>query len=108
MPVRSLQIVQARYVTAGLRTAYTCPAGKTCIVKQFSIYTGAADVVYIGVQKGAMRTYFQKTPGTADSFFERAGFFIVLEPADLLVVNTPGTGTVDVLVSGAELDGVAP
>lgn len=108
MTVRSLQIAQARVTATGLTTIYTCPAGKTTIIKAFSIYTSGAVDIYLGVQKGAMRTYFCKATVGVDGILERTGQFVVLEPGDTLVANSPGGITYDVLVSGAELAGVAP
>ena len=89
-------------------TVYTCPAGKTAIIKDIrvSALNGAVSRVAVFVDSGSERTGILDQALSNLETIQRQGF-MVLEPGDELVCLGSGNGA-QVWASGAELLGVAP
>lgn len=93
---------------ATARTIYTCPAGRTAIVKDVAYYTTSTTVIRVGVKRaGVVANVWSGKGPTSESSLPRA-VWVVLEPGDELEVQrVSGTTAYDVVCSGTELDGVA-
>ena len=108
MAVRTLQLGAIK-ATSTLAVVYTCPAGRTAIVKELSVGKGGtgALVCSFSVLRGAVAWFVAGISltnlGTQSSHQDR---WLVLEPGDVLRAVTDGL-TADVWVSGTELLGVA-
>jgi len=91
-------------------TCYTCPAGKTAIVKTVhtSNPTGTGTSAILAAQSGA--AFVNLFVGVIASGAVRSltDPYLVLEPGDSFVINSSITGGVVYWLSGVELDGVAP
>lgn len=87
---------------------YTCPSGRTAILKDLRLYSGAgATKVAVFIEtSGAARVSIVVSALAADSTDQRQGF-IVLEPGSKVGLYSEG-GTFVAWLSGSELDGVAP
>jgi len=109
MPVRTLQLGTGTSSPANaLHTLYTCPAGRTAILKDFRLYSdgGCSRGVLLCEPSGAAGVSLYDDAIGATSVIVGSGF-VVLEPGDELQVYSEG-GTFLALLSGSELDGVAP
>lgn len=108
MAVRTLQLGAIK-ATATLATIYTCPAGRTAIVKELALGKGATGSVTatVTVLRGAV-AYFVAvvTMSNLGGQAVHQDRWFVMEPGDVLRAVTDGV-TVDVWVSGTELVGVA-
>lgn len=108
MAVRSLQLGAVK-ATNVLTAVYTCPAGRTAIIKEVTAgkgSTGSATLT-MTILRGAVAYYlltntFSNLGGQAARFET----WTVLEPGDIVRAVTDGP-TIDVWMSGAELIGVA-
>lgn len=110
MGVRSVSLCQGNSSPAGtLFTVYTCPAGRTAIVKDIRLSEAAGATTRCVVQavSGAQQVHIVETNLSANAAYRETGAFVVLEPGDELKVFSSG-GTFRFRISGAELDGVAP
>ena len=100
MPVRSRVFVhQVASPTSGTVVAtYTCPAGRTAIVKQIHLGNrfSTAIVLFIGVRRGAVITWIDTAIGIGlDLMYTKTAQYIVLHPGDQLVFYaTAGGGSV--------------
>lgn len=108
MAVRSSRLARGATTAGSTAFVYTCPPGKTAIVK---------DVVLWGFVGGVTRFALYMTSGPtqvalvdqAIAGFQTArfgGLFAVLEPGDQLSVFSQGA-VAQFWISGAELEGVA-
>jgi len=89
--------------------AYTCPAGKTAIVKDIRLSTvgGSAVSTIVAVTSGPRfcNLLIESLPsGSARSMQP----YLVLEPGDQVVINANQANGIIWWLSGSELDGVAP
>lgn len=110
MAVRSGRLAHGFSGAAGASvTIYTCPAGRTAIVKDIRL-NGRADPssTYIFFSaSGPGLVYLATGTLNLNAVVSLQGF-IVLEPGDRLGINTSINQGVGFHVSGSELDGVAP
>lgn len=90
-------------------TVYTCPQGKTAIVKDLRSGNDGSVQAFIiwSVLSGPVRTRLILTVANAGDTSFAAGLFVVLEPGDQLQLRIDASN-VSYHVSGAELDGLAP
>jgi hypothetical protein len=91
-----------------LAVVYTCPSGKTAILKDIRVsanQAGAVSRCVVAWISGPSQGAFCDTPLNA---LQTASFgaFAVLEPGDQLAVYATGNNF-SFLLSGSELDGVA-
>lgn len=93
-----------------METIYTCPAGKTCIVKRitlFNLNTTTTNTVAVLSDLGA----FDRTPIREQSLAPRVGLDVevwwVLAPGNELALSQSETTGVNYLISGTELAGVS-
>lgn len=117
MAVRTKQLA-ARHFNgdANLHEVYTCPADVTAIVKEVVIWTSTtgSDTLWLILDPGGSGNYLRTMKHDRAAVTDpqiSAGRFMVLEPGDVLRLYNDGGGTlpsVDIVVSGSELDGVAP
>lgn len=91
---------------------YTCPAGKTAILKQIAAFNpvaGAATTLFVQVEldSGNLRGLLREALG-AGVALRFGGLFVVLMPGDSIVAQVnPASANATVHFSGTELDGVA-
>lgn len=87
---------------------YECPAGRTAILKDYRLYSDAGNTRSVLLMKpsGAAGISLYDNAIGATTVVVGSGF-VVLEPGDQLRVYSEG-GTFLALLSGSELDGVAP
>lgn len=108
MPVRTLQLGAIKASTT-LQTVYTCPAGRTAIVKTLNYGKGGtgAGRLDVTVLRGAV-AYFAAVVQLSNLGVQanHLEMWLVLEPGDVLRAVTDGP-TIDLWVSGTELVGVA-
>lgn len=86
---------------------YTCPAGKTAILKDIRVCSNGSAVtrcVVIVLSGGAAISLVDSAVAALQTIAVQG--FIVLEPGDKMQVYSEGAGA-RVWLSGAELDGVA-
>lgn len=107
MTTRTSRLAVGISTTGAVVTVYTCPAGKTAIVKDIRLYAGASvsrAVVALGsgVRLPSVLDEAITGPGVA----QKQGF-MVLEPGDTIRVYSQGN-TFEFWISGSELQGVAP
>lgn len=110
MSVRSARLAFGVSGTANTNnTIYTCPAGKTAVVKDVRVVGRAAGSTnyLLASSSGPTFTYLVAGALASGAVASTTGF-IVLEPGDRLVVNASAVDAIGFHVSGAELDGVAP
>lgn len=103
MAVRTKQLAQWRSTNVLVPETgfYTCPVAKTAIIKGLSIYSGAAQTVYLGIDSGDTHWIWSRTfTGEQGEFHP---WWVVLEPGDILVVQNTLAKTVHITLSGAEL-----
>jgi hypothetical protein len=88
-------------------TLYTCPAGRTAILKDVRAWAYGAAVTraLVLVRSGPGDCAIIDEAMATNSTRERQGF-IVLEPGHQLLASSTG-GPTSIWASGAELDGVA-
>lgn len=111
MAVRTARLAAGSTGTASVTvTVYTCPAGKTAIVKTiwFSNATGSANSTIVAAVSGPTITNIYVDSLAASNGLKLLEPYLVLEPGDSLVINSNQTNGVRYHVSGVELDGVAP
>lgn len=109
MAVRTKRLFGPSSVGTSAATVYTCPAGKTAVIKQVSHFnTGVVNqAVSIGINGTGGASLVAVVNTAASSATQLAGQFIVLQPGDTLrAVANAGTATLTGY--GAELEGVAP
>lgn len=101
-------------VTNAFSVIYTCPAGRTAIIKQWSVWNNSdvARTITAAVRTGGVDVRIW-LPGLVPvrGGIDRTEQYLVLEPGDSFVVYNGGESTntsIAVLVAGVELDGVAP
>lgn len=107
MSVRT-KVLVTQALIAGSQTVYTCPAGKTAIVKTISLSrssAGAVTVTTLLVRALAGRGAYLTSLSIAAPI-QTIQTYLVLGPGDQLRF-TLDTGTGDCWVSGVELVGVA-
>lgn len=107
MTTRTSRLAVGNSTTSAVVVVYTCPAGKTAIVKDVRLYAGSSvgRAVFLARHSGTDVSIIDE-PMTASSVTQKQGF-IVLEPGDQLAVYS-STNTFAFWASGAELAGVAP
>lgn len=109
MAVRTKRFV-ATYYTGGLMLAYTCPVGRTALVKSAHLanFDGVARTCNLLCWvAGNLRLWIPVT--LAANAGSQLNLFHVLHPGDRIYVDgAPAGTTVGVHMSGSELDGVAP
>lgn len=108
MSVRTKRLAVGSSTDAVFKTIYTCPAGRTAIVKDARMQAlGAGNTrAIISVRSGSVAVYIFDVALQAGQF-QATGLFIVLEPGDDMQVYTTGFNA-NYRVSGSELAGVAP
>lgn len=110
MPVRSARLaVGLSGAGASQKTVYTCPAGRTAVLKDVRLVgrSDPAQPVTLYMVSGPTLVYLVRASLAANQTAAAQGF-VVLEPGDQLNIDTPVTDHAAYWVSGAELDGVAP
>lgn len=108
MAVRSKTLGTGLSVNGQFTVIYTCPAGRTAILKDASLTPAAAGVTraVLSVSSGPNRAFlFDAALGSLPGTVE--GRFAVLEPGDHIEIFSTGAPFV-AKCWGAELDGVAP
>lgn len=111
MAVRTARLSEGQTGPANVTVvAYTCPAGKTAIVKDIAVSTagGSAVQTIIALTSGPRFCNIANLSLAANGFPFAISRFIVLEPGDQLVINASQTNGIVWWLSGSELDGVAP
>lgn len=108
MAVRTLQLGEARgNIPPAAITVYTCPAGKTAIIKDVQVQNGTATTSFLLILRGGVQypvvKHVTTTALVAASFVR----WTVMEPGDVLQALWLSNDASNVMwVSGAELDGV--
>lgn len=109
MAVRTKRLV-ATYYTGGLVQVYTCPLGRTALIKSAHLanFDGVARVAnMLCWVAGNLRLWIPVT--LAANAGVQLNIFHVLHPGDRIYLDGGVAGAnVGVHMSGAELDGVAP
>lgn len=107
MTTRSARLAVGTSTTSAVVAVYTCPAGKTTLVKDVRLYAGTSvgRAVLLARHSGVDVSIVDEAM-SAVSVVQKQGF-IVLEPGDQLCVYS-STNTFTFWVSGAELAGTAP
>lgn len=106
--VRTKRLAVGSSIDATFKTIYTCPAGKTAIVKDVRVQAlGAGNTrAIVSVNSGPTANYLlDQALGQGQA--QVIGLFIVLQPGDFMQVYTTGFNC-NYRVSGSELEGVAP
>lgn len=109
MPVRSARLGEGNSSPlSSIKTLYTCPAGRTAILKDVRVYvdTPAATRVAVILVSGPTSVTILDQAVAAQGNVSREGF-MVLEPGDRIQVYSTGS-VAYVWLSGAVLDGVEP
>lgn len=108
MAVRTKELGTAKNPGAGvLATVYTCPAGKTAIIKEYLVQASGSVSFQSVIARGATNYTFAIHTVTTTTFL-RVPCWTVLEPGDILkVVWTTANASHSFWMSGTELDGVA-
>lgn len=111
MAVRTKQLANG-VLTTTLTSLYTVPAGKTAIIRSIHYYNpagGATTTVFFSALIGGNSRGIVISPGvlvnTTPLFPD---FWFVLGPGDSLRGSANPSSAVQFLISGAELEGVAP
>lgn len=109
MAVRTKELGAQRGATANVAvTLYTCPTGRTAIVKDSKVLMVGACTYTMWILRGGFSHQIARRTVTATTLDALQGLFVVLEPGDVLQMAWTTTDTVhQAWVSGAELDGVA-
>lgn len=112
MAVRTLQLAAGTAAgDSAYHDVYTCPAGKTTIVKEWSISQAGAGtaIVQLRLDPTAGAAVFPLNNLAAPQYVPIVEQrWLVLEPGDVLAVWSNSGGTIFYVISGTELDGVAP
>lgn len=110
MPVRTARLAVGSAGVSGAGVVmYTCPTGKTAIIKDIRVgSTGgaAADFLIGGVSGPAVVRLLTGNVPAGD--VRGLQPWIVLEPGDEIFIVPSVTGALNYWLSGTELDGVAP
>lgn len=108
MPVRSARLAAGTSTNLSEKVAYTCPAGKTAILKDVRIHSPVDGLSQASVFMVSGPSAVTLIVGSIPALGQKSEQgFIVLEPGDQLRVFSNG-GTFNYWLSGAELDGLAP
>jgi hypothetical protein len=111
MAVRS-KVLGSGTMTTSAVTAYTCPSGKTAIIKQLSYFNpagGATTAVFFAHVIGGNSRGFLRRPGVVVSDGDAPTvLYWVLEPGQTVTVQANPSSAVQYVLYGVELDGVAP
>lgn len=110
MAVRTARLAVDTSNVGSQKTIYTCPSGKTAILKDVRVYAdgGAATRVILYLIRSGGAPYsalMDQDVGNQDTVAWQG--FIVLEPGDHITFQSTGNAA-RAWLSGAELDGVAP
>jgi len=111
MPVRTARLAHGQTGAAGsTSTIYTCPPGKTGIVKDVRVTSSSAtpQTVVLGVVSGPTTVWVLSHDFSASLVPIQTTGFLVLEPGDHLVISAAAAAGATFHISGAELEGVAP
>lgn len=108
MPVRSARLAFASSGIGGVVIVYTCPAGKTALIKdvRISALNGAVTRASVFADSGPRRVAIIDEALANLGVLSRQGF-MVLEPGDTLGCFATGSDF-HIWASGAELEGLAP
>jgi hypothetical protein len=110
LAVRSVRLGTGVTTTPNvLHLAYTCPAGRTAIVKDIRCAknVGGLSTIAIGVRSGPSTIWIINQADVAgSSVFGQP--WVVLEPGDDLVAFSNVANAWAYYISGTELEGVAP
>lgn len=110
MAVRSALLARGQSGAANaLVTVYTCPAGKTALVKDVRMLSAGDPVTnaIVRITSGPALMHLIDGPLVVGDPVAVQGF-VVLEPGDRIQVVCTGANSTFFWISGAELDGVAP
>lgn len=109
MTVRTARLADGDSAPAATaHVIYTCPTGKTAIVKDLRLDTGSSSPTRAAVQFSRGSDWISVIDGPRGALATPSvEGFIVLEPGDQIRLYSEG-GTFAVIVSGAELQGIAP
>ena len=91
-------------------TVYTCPSGKTAIVKSLHLSNnaGSATTTIVAVASGAAIVNLRVTSLASNDQIHMESPYLVMEPGDELLINADQTNAIKYWVSGVELQGLAP
>lgn len=91
-------------------TPYTCPSGKTAIIKTIhcSQAGGTAVLTIVAVASGAAIVNLFVGTIAVNGVLSLTEPYIVLEPGHQLLINANQTNAVKYWISGVELQGLAP
>lgn len=109
MAVRTKELGALKNFTANVRqTLYTCPAGKTAILKHVTVNPVGTVTWILTIIRGGVAYTLDGAAASGGLPVQRVGWFVVLEPGDDLgIVFTTTSGSHNAMAYGAELDGVA-
>lgn len=109
MSVHSARLAEGTSAPASAtHTIYTCPSGKTALLKDIRIDPGASTPTRAAVQASWSGGWVSIHDGPLPALGVRSiQGFIVLEPGDQIRLYSEG-GTFQCILSGAELEGLAP
>lgn len=111
MPVRTARLAHGLSTAANVtENVYTCPAGRTAIVKEISVQaSGPGDRDWgFFVLSGPLSVTVANGHFTGGGQAAHSGHFLVLEPGDKLQSYCSIPAGLAFHVSGSELEGVAP
>ena len=111
MTVRTARLAAGTTGTASVTvTVYTCPTGKTAIVKTINVSnaSGSANSTIVAAQSGAAIVNLAIESLAGGSGLKVIEPYLVMEPGDQLLINSNQTNGIKYWVSGVELEGVAP
>lgn len=110
MAVRTARLSEGQTGAANVTVvAYTCPAGRTAILKDLRLSTvgGSAVSTIVALTSGPRfcNVLLESLPSASTKSMQP---YWVLEPGDQLVIQASINNGIIWWLSGAELDGVAP
>ena len=111
MTVRTARLASGSTGTANVTvTIYTCPSGKTAIVKSIHLANnaGSATSTIVAVASGAATVNLRVTSLASNDQIHMESPYLVMEPGDELLINANQTNAIKYWVSGVELQGLAP
>lgn len=109
MTVRSVRLGEGDSAPAGTpKVIYTCPSGVTAVLKDVRLDTAASSPTRAAVQLSSGGSWHSIMDGPRSALATPSVTgFIVLQPGQQVRLYSEG-GTFSCVLSGAELDGVAP
>lgn len=113
MTVRTARLAAGNSGAAAAQlTMYTCPAGRTAIIKDLRFaknLTSGPEYLFVTLRTGAVTVgLFNLVVGDGQTVVAFAQPWVVLEPGDFIRIFSNTAGAWGYWLSGTELEGVAP